>query len=237
MRWRFTSDEFIYVCHEFGADRFPPPLSVVSSTRYESDWAAVESACRERIPVRQDPDLMAVLRTVFDPETSVEVVGRRGDPIRAYGAIVTDIGVGVVQYPGPDDDRGGDVSIRVGSVDLVPWMVSTVAGRCVAGRQGRMVEQLAHLQDPRSGASWASSGRPGAVTMRRLLAADRSGGGHVKISRGRRGADPASPRYVSWFDVRDDGRYVYSRRGEDIHVDPCDDKQLEDGVRSLLRIS
>lgn len=36
------------------------------------------------------------------------------------------------------------------------------------------------------------------------------------------------------FDVRDDGRYLYSRRGDDIYVDPCGDQQFADGLRRLV---
>ncbi|MFD3596423.1 hypothetical protein ACFWU5_27195 [Nocardia sp. NPDC058640] len=44
---------------------------------------------------------------------------------------MSDIGVAVVQYPGETDEDGGDVSIHVGSVTVVP------ADGGIGGRQQR----------------------------------------------------------------------------------------------------
>lgn len=233
MKWRFTADEFIYVAREFGADRYPAPLCLLSSTRYQSEWEALESSFRSRIPVRADADLVPVLRTIFEPETKVEVVGLRRSPIRAYGAIVSDIGVAVVQHPGVSDDRGGDVSIHVGSVNIVARMVASVAGSSSAGAAGRLVESIVRLQGRDPNDSWTSGQSRESIRMRELLAAPRTSSGHVQISRGCQTSRPSPPRFVSWFDVRGDGRYLYSRRGEDIYIDPCGDQQFVDGLRQL----
>ncbi|MFC6010209.1 ESX secretion-associated protein EspG [Nocardia lasii] len=228
MSWQFTPDEFIYVAQEFGADRFPTPLRLLSSTRYRSEWDALAATLRARIPVRDDPDLLPVLRTIFEPEITVEVMGERRGAIRAYGAIVSDIGVAVVQRPGASPDRGGDLTIRVGSVSIVARMVGAMAGRCGAGSAGRLVESMVRLHGRDPGDSWTSGRSRASIRMRELLAAPRTSSGHVKI--GRKG--PA--RYLSWFDVRGDGRYLYSRRGDDLYVDPCGDQQFIDGLRQLI---
>lgn len=230
MKWRFTPDEFIYVCSEFGADRFPPPLRLLSSVRYRSEWETIEASCRARIPVRDDIDLLPVLRTIFEPEIMVEVVGRRESPIRAFGAVVTDIGVAVVQHPGATDEYGGDVSIQVGSVNIVTRMVAAVAGSTPAGTTTRMVERLDRLQGRGREDSWSTAPTRESTRMRDLLAAPRTGSGHVKITHTSR----AASRYVSWFDVRNDGRYLYTRHGEEIHIDPCTDHQFIDGLRRLV---
>ncbi|GEM31480.1 hypothetical protein NN3_24870 [Nocardia neocaledoniensis NBRC 108232] len=237
MKWRFTADEFIYVAREFGADRYPAPLRLLSSTRYQSEWEALEASFRSRIPVRGDADLVPVLQTIFEPETKVEVIGLRRTPVRAFGAIVSDIGVAVVQHPGASDDRGGDVSVRVGSVDVVARMVASVAGSSVAGTAGRLVESLVRLQGRDPNDSWTSGGSRESIRMRELLAAPRTSSGHVQISHGCQTSRPSPPRFVSWFDVRDDGRYLYSRRGDDLYIDPCGDQQFLDGLRHLVGLN
>ncbi|MGW6697269.1 ESX secretion-associated protein EspG [Nocardia sp. NPDC055049] len=234
MKWRFTADEFIYVAQEFGADRYPAPLRLLSSTQYQSEWEALEASFRTRIPVRGDADLFPVLRTIFEPDTKVEVIGLRRSPIRAYGAIVSDIGVAVVQHPGATAERGGDVSIHVGSVNIVARMVASLAGSCGAGTAGRMVESLVRLHGRDPNDSWTSGRSRESIRMRELLAAARTSSGHAKISYGCQASRPSPPRFVSWFDVRDDGRYLYSRRGDDIYVDPCGDQQFADGLRQLV---
>ncbi|KAF0846010.1 ESX secretion-associated protein EspG [Nocardia caishijiensis] len=229
MKWHFTPDEFIYVCGEFGADRFPAPLRLLSSARYRSEWEIIEASCRSRIHVRDDVDLFPVLRTIFEPETAIEVVGNRDRPIRAYGAVVTDIGVAVVQHPGATQEYGGDVTIQVGSVNVVTRMVAAVAGSAPAGNTGRMVETVDRLQGRSPESSWSAALTREAIRMRDLLAAPRTGSGHVKVTH----TGTAVSRYASWFDVRNDGRYVYTRHGREIHIDPCGDQQFVDHLRRL----
>lgn len=147
---------------------------------------------------------------------------------------MSDIGVAVVQYPGATDEYGGDVSIHVGSVNLVPRVVASVAGSCDAGTGSRMTESLARLQDRHPDDSWIAGRSRDAIRMRELLAAPRSGGGHVKISHGCGTSQTSTPRYLSWIDVRGDGRYVYSRRGEEIRIEPGSDLQFQDGLRQLI---
>lgn len=80
MKWRFTADEFIYVAREFGADRFPAPSRLLSSTRYQSEWETAEASFRSRIPMRGDADLVPVLRMIFDraiPRSRLWVGGGR----------------------------------------------------------------------------------------------------------------------------------------------------------------
>ncbi|MEU4811820.1 hypothetical protein AB0H20_21665 [Nocardia fluminea] len=92
-----------------------------------------------------------MLRTIFEPDTKVGVIGLRRSPIRAYGAIVSDIGVAVAQHPGATAERGGDVSIHVGSVNIVARMVASLAGSW--GRH-----------------CWSNGGKAGAPTDQALAA-------------------------------------------------------------------
>ncbi|MFD3592921.1 hypothetical protein ACFWU5_09345 [Nocardia sp. NPDC058640] len=109
-----------------------------------------------------------------------------------------------------------------------------MAGSSAVGTAGGMVESLASLHDRHPEDSWTSGRSRESIRMRKLLAAPRTSSGHVKISHDCQTPRPAPPRYVSWFDVRGDGRYLYSRRGEDIHIDPCIDQRFHDGLRQLI---
>ncbi|GAA5064849.1 ESX secretion-associated protein EspG [Nocardia callitridis] len=230
MKWEFTPDEFIYIWGKIGSDRYPAPLSLLASVRWRGEWEAIERNIDERIPVLRDPDLLPVLRTAANPEAALVLVGERKRPLRVYGAVTGNIGVTLVQRPGPDPAFGANVVIEVGSPALVAKICAAVAGQCQAGRTQEMVETYARLQQPSEFQTRNHDRSRLADRMRQLLAAPRTGHGHLEILHGRHEPRPASGRYLSWFDVEDDGRYLYQRRYDDFHLSPC----APDGLRQAI---
>ncbi|WP_067462639.1 ESX secretion-associated protein EspG [Nocardia amamiensis] len=233
MRWEFTPDEFLYAWQQLGADRNPIPLSLRPSVVWRDEWEEIERELRRRLPVLEDPDLLPVLRTAADPDMSLILIGSRRHPLRACGAVTANIGVTMVQRPGPEPAVGGNVIIEVGSPGFVPKVFAAVSGNQPAGRHPSMVESWGRLQEDHPVVGLVRDESSILDRMRSLLAAPRVGSGHIEILCDRRAARPLPPRYLSWFDVEGDGRYVYTRRHGDFLIDPCSADEVR---RSLARL-
>ncbi|MGH8881235.1 MAG: ESX secretion-associated protein EspG [Stackebrandtia sp.] len=223
MKWEFTQAEFMFAWDRLGLDRFPAPLSVRPEVGSQLEWEVLEQQLRLRFPVLDDPDLLPVLRTAADPDTSLVMVGFRKKPLRAYGAITTNIGVSVVQRPGTDPESGGNIGVEVGSPELVARVFAAVAGKQSAGAHQPLVESWDRVQNSGGVTTLVRDTPSAAERIRALLSAPRTAHGHIEIRIDRRGERPFPARFVSWFDIENDGRYTYTRRHGDFHIDPCTD--------------
>ncbi|WP_280240708.1 ESX secretion-associated protein EspG [Nocardia abscessus] len=233
MRWEFTPDEFLYAWRQLGADRNPVPLSLRSSVVWRDAWEEIERDLRQRLPVLDDPDLVPVLRTAADPDMSLILIGKRKQPLRAYGAVTANVGVTMVQRSGLQPDVGGNVVVEVGSPTLVPTVFAALSGDRRAGRVARMVESWDRLRHNGHAAGLVGDEATVADRMRNLLAAPRVGDGHIEFRGDRRAGQPPPSRYLSWFDVDGDGRYIYTRCYGDFHIDPCG---TDDFRREIIRL-
>ncbi|AHH20527.1 EspG family protein [Nocardia nova SH22a] len=225
MKWEFTQAEFMFAWDRLGFDHFPAPLVVNPPVQSQAEWQAIEKQLRLRLSIFEDPDLVPVLRTAADPETSLVMAGFRNRPLRAYGAITSNIGVSIVQRTGPHPESSGDIVVEVGSPSLVARVFAAVAGNRVAGRHPAMVETWERVQDGEPVGENSVADR-----IRCLLSAPRTGHGHIEVRVGRKNARPHPPRYLSWFDVDGDGRYTYTRRYGDFRIDPCDSDRFRQAV-------
>ncbi|MFF0491190.1 ESX secretion-associated protein EspG [Nocardia sp. NPDC004068] len=232
MRWEFTPDEFMHLWQETGKDRYPFPLSLYSSTAWQSEAERLARELRERLPLGGDADLSAVLRVAANPAVTLTVTGTRKRPVRAFGAIDTTVGVTLVQRPGPTTEVGGNVVVEVGSPAIVPKVFVAVLGKVEAGRQTALVESLDCIRTDLE--SWTGTRETVTSRMRRLLTAPRTGSGHLEIQQGLHTARPHPPQYLSWFDVEGDGRYVYYQQHNDLHVEPWSAERLQ---RELTRLT
>ncbi len=234
MRWEFTQAEILYMWDQMRWDRIPTPLIIRPEVTLQDQWNAIERELVQRLPVLDDPDLLPVLRTAADPDMSLVMVGARKNPIRAYGAVTSTIGVTMVQRPGTDPDAGGNILVEVGPPRLVSKVFAAVAGRQPAGRHVAMVESLDRLGDEQP-QSWMVRNEPLIVDrMRELLTAPRISNGHIEILPDRHESRRRAPRYVSWFDVEGDGRYVYTRQHGDLHIDPCSPERFKQLIARLM---
>jgi hypothetical protein len=234
MRWEFTQAEALFAWGRIGWDRIPVPLVFRPSVSSQEEWEAIEYELRLRFPVLDDPDLLPVLQTAADPDMSLVMVGARKKPLRAYGAVTANIGVTLVQRPGPDAESGGNIVIEVGSPALVPKVFAAVAGGQPAGQRKGMVETWERVQDGQPVTGLISDEPTIAERMRDLLAAPRTGQGHIEVQLDRHSSRPRPARYISWFDVDGDGRYTYTRRYGDFHIDPCGTDRLRQLIARLM---
>jgi hypothetical protein len=236
MSWELSPAETLYAFDRIGWDRIPAPLAVHPDVASQDDWEAIERELRLRFPVLEDPDLLPVLQTAVDPDMSLVMIGARKKPLRAYGAVTTNIGVTMVQRPGPDAESGGNIVIEVGSPAVVPKVFAAVAGKQPAGQHRSMVETWERVRDERPVAGLVSDEPALADRIRDLLAAPRTGRGHIEVRIDRHSARPHPPRYISWFDVAGDGRYTYTRSYGDFHIDPCGTTELEQAIGQLMEL-
>ncbi|WP_280458399.1 ESX secretion-associated protein EspG [Nocardia carnea] len=225
MRWEFTPDEFMHIWKVTGRDRYPFPLSMVSAVRRESDYDRLAVELNRRFPADSDPDLDAALRVAADPETTVALYGSSTDPTRAYAAIDGTVGVAMLQRPGPDAETGGTIVLRAGTPKVVPMMVDAVLGEVPKGSRPSLIDDIDRMRE--TDGKWTGSAPQTADRMRRLLRAPRAGSGHIEVRRGVRARRPFPPGYLSWFDVRDDGRYVYRQEYRDFRIDPMSNTEIK----------
>lgn len=231
MKWELTPDEFMHVWRETGTDRYPFPLRLIASVRWEDEFDRLTQQLAERLPLHADPDLSAALRVAANPETALALIGTRKRPLRAYGAIDTDIGVTLVQRPGPTTDFGGNVILEIGPAARVPKVFTAVLGDVPPGRHPAVSEDLQHLRDTHE--SWTGTKQTAASSIRRLLRAPRAGSGTLESLPGLRDSEPHPPKYLNWFDIEGDGRYLYQRRYNEFHITPCDQATIGREVARL----
>ncbi|WP_432279965.1 ESX secretion-associated protein EspG [Nocardia cyriacigeorgica] len=232
MRWTLTPDEFMHVWSETGLDRYPHPLSLISSVRWEDDYDRLAVELNARLPHGGDPDLSAALRIAADPDTVVTLTGRRRHPIRVYSAIDSTVGVTLVQLPGSCPEFGGSVVIESGSNDLPPRVIAAILGDRPAGRHRPLVEDCDRIRADEQG--WNGSQPTAVERMQRLVSAPRDGSGHIEVRHHVRSNRPHPPMSLGWFDVVGDGRYVYRQRYRDFHIDPVSPPELR---REVLRLA
>jgi len=235
MKWEFTPDEFIHVWNETGLDRYPYPLNLFSSVRWDDEHERIAAQLRNQYPIGSDPDLSAILRVVTEPESTLTLFGTRKRPVRAHGAIVTNIGVTVVQRPSSDPEYGGNVVIETGSPAIIPRVFSAVLGELPKGSQRPLVESVDRIR-AHNEVTWTGAKPQVADHMRRLLRAPRDGYGHLEARHGLRETTPTPTAHLSWFDVTDDGRYRYRQRYSDFHIDPISHTELRNEITRMLEL-
>ncbi|MEV4129840.1 ESX secretion-associated protein EspG [Nocardia sp. NPDC049707] len=232
MKFEFTPDEFMHIWRETRSDRYPFPLRLIASVRWEDEFDRLASELDRRMPLHGNPDLSAALRVAAEPRTALTLTGTRRRPIRAFGAIDADIGVTLVQRPGPTPDFGGNVVLEVGTAAIVPAVFTAVLGDVPPGRQPAVAEDVQFLVDNLE--SWTGINETASDRIYRLLRAPRSGSGTVETLRGLRDSHPVAPEYLSWFDIEGDGRYHYHLQHNEFRIAPCGQSTIR---RELTRMA
>lgn len=224
MSWVFTADEFAHVWRvETGADRYPFPIATHSAARDQRDHMALARAAEQAWPAGADPDLTAVLRHASGPVTAMALFSSTGPLVRAYGARSGPRGVVLKQY----DDHS--VEVFSGGSTMVGRAFAAFLGEQPAGRAGHLVEDVDRLEAHFE--SWQRSAVSTAARMHTLATANRVAAGYIEA---RTGTDErVRARYLTWFDVADDGRYLTYRRYRDLHIEPVAKDRLIDAISAL----
>lgn len=232
MKWEFAPDEFMHVWKETGKDRYPFPLELRSSVRWEDDFHRLAARIETMYPRGADPELTVALRVAAEPEATLALSGSRRRRIRSYGAFSGSAGVTVVQFPGTETDFDGKFVVQIGSPAIVPRIFLQILGELPKGTHPPLVESIDRMRDTYE--VWNGGKPQPADRMRRLLKAPRAGSGFLQARHRLRDPQPPEPRYLSWFDVADDGRYIYQHRYHDFHLDPVSHDELKHALTRLI---
>lgn len=224
MSWAFTADEFAYVWRsETGTDRYPFPVAAHSAAREERDHTSLARQAAQRWPAGADPDLTAALRHAARPQTAMALFSSTGPTVRAYGARSGARGVVVRQGP----DHG--VEVFSGGAGMIARAFAAFLGEQPPGGAGHLIEDVdrvaAHFE------SWQRSSDSTTARMHSLASADRVAAGYIEARTG--ASDRLRSRYLTWFDVRDDGRYLSYHRFRDLHIEPANKDRLIDAISAL----
>ncbi|MGW0182224.1 ESX secretion-associated protein EspG [Nocardia sp. NPDC003345] len=231
MKWEFTPDEFIHVWKQTGRDRYPYPLELRSAARWEGEFRLLAARIETAFPRGTDPELAAALGVAADPESTLTLSGSRRHRIRAFGGFSGTAGVTVVQFPGVDTDFDGKIVVEIGPADLVPRVFLQILGEVPKGSRPPLVESIDRLRETHE--LWNGGKPQPADRMRRLLKAPRSGSGFLEARHRLRDPSPPPPRYLSWFDVAADGRYIYYHQYQDFHIVPISHEEMRREIDRL----
>lgn len=232
MKWEFSPDEFMHVWKETGRDRYPYPLELRSAARWEDEFRLLASRIETDYPRGADAELAAALGVAAAPEATLTLSGSRRYRIRAFGGFAGAAGVTVVQFPGVDTDFDGKIVVEIGPATLVPRVFLQILGEVPKGSRPPLVESIDRLRETHE--LWNGGKPQPADRMRRLLKAPRAGSGFLEARHRLREPVPPPARYLSWFDVAGDGRYVYGHRYQDFHIAPVSPADLRREVERLL---
>lgn len=231
MNWEFTPDEFMHVWRETRTDRYPFPLRLRASTRWQDDHTHHTEELATRLPYGANPTLTTALRTAAAPAISLSLTGTRHHPLRAYAAIDAHLAITMVQRPGPTPDIGANIVIETGTPALVPKVFAAALGTTPAGRTLTRPESV-NTREPEPAYPTRSpkslSAQPNSV--HHLLTLPRSSQGHIEARH-----PDATPEYLSWFDIPDDGRYSYRLHHDRLHVSPCAPSDLISELTHMCR--
>ncbi|MFC6012501.1 hypothetical protein [Nocardia lasii] len=235
MSWEFTVDEFAHLWHaETRSDRCPFPMIMRSTAQWEYEHERLTAAARRKWPPGADSDLGAALRHAADPASAFTLLTTAGQPIRAYGARTGDHAV-LLRQLSSGADHSGNVIVYAGASDIVAKGFASFLGKVPAGRQGPLVEDVDRLT--RHFDSWQRPADSTAERMRQLARAPRVGAGHIEARVGLHTSRPHPARYVRWFDVTSDGRYLSYRKHNDLHIEPADTAAVGRAIAALAVVS
>lgn len=231
MSWEFTVDEFAHVWNaETGSDRCPFPMRMRSAARWESEYERLRADAAKKWPPGADPDLSAALLHGVNPAAALTLLTTTGIPIRAYAARTGDRGMLVRQLPaGPDPS--GKVIVYAGAADIVAKGFAHFLGDMPPGGRGPLIEDVDRLTDHFDG--WHRSPDTVAERIRKLAAAPRLGAGYIEAKLSLHTDRPHPARYLRWFDVKDDGRYLSYRKHGDLHIEPADKDAVVHAITAL----
>ncbi|MBS9374873.1 ESX secretion-associated protein EspG [Rhodococcus sp. B50] len=210
-----TPDRFLASWTAAGGDEFPFPLRYRTSAIWEDEHVANLQAARAWRHETPDPVLDDAIRILLTGEVAVEVYGRATDP--ACEVFVRAAATGEQAVLTRQASAAGDIRITT-TTDLAGVIVGELPVVAAGREPARIAPSREVLEPSEFGAVRRPAGGTHAESLRRLLRHERSATGSIRILR------YAHPGYapvadIGWFDVVDDGRYLFLP-GPDLRVAP-----------------
>ncbi|MFD6895143.1 ESX secretion-associated protein EspG [Rhodococcus sp. NPDC060086] len=216
MTWHVTPDRFLSLWTAAGNDEFPFPLRYRSASMWEDEYDADRHAADEWRRQLADPRLDHAIRILQAGELAVEMYGNAGTAdIRVRGGKEGAFAVLARQYAS-------------GDIQIVPIQSSILARAVVAqipaaprGHEQARAASIRELTEPTATTSVRQQiGESEPRALRRLLLRDRSGAGSIRLLAPNAHGRLTTESDIGWFDVVDDGRYMFSP-GTDTRVVPA----------------
>lgn len=246
--WNFAPLEYVLGWKAFGRDVLNYPLQYRSTAETEDDYLR---ECREaaaNFSAEWGDNLYSSFVTLAMPDARVQVCGfdgpNRDRKIRVHTAVRQNVGVVLVQEPGPDHDHGGRVHMSRVAAATVAQLIVDAVPPMRAGRHNAMRAELDDLVPRgdddyhRRASMLQTSGqqRPAGQDMKRLMNRPRVGIGHVAVYSGPAVDDPPADGggEFHWTDFEDDGRYLARTNRTMLEVGPVDSAGMVDTLRRLI---
>lgn len=208
MNRHLTPDRFLSLWAAAGGDDFPFPLRYRSTAIWEDEHVANLSVADRWRRQADDPALEHAIRTLRAGEIAVEVHARATDPAEDIFVRVSTVGTYTVLAR--QVSTSGHIHVTTTTTDL---LAQCLVGLLPSVPPGRAPEQRASTREVVTPSDTRAVRRPLAGTdshsLRSLLLRERSATGSVRFLLTPTGAAHTPVSDVGWFDVVDDGRYLF----------------------------
>ncbi|WP_072688078.1 hypothetical protein [Rhodococcus marinonascens] len=213
MNWQLSSAQFMHLWEATDLDVMPHPFEHRTDVRLESELPAEGRKLEQWRAEQVDPQLREAIAVLRHPGISASVYAPGKTPLLRRGAVRGRVTVVADQLPAATGTGDLRVRARLGSRapdirqfvrDLLFDLPEVVAGRTAA------ID--AHPDDlraqPASTSVLHSATVSGASLLKRILAR-RTSAGYICLHRPWEGAHDAVLNSMTWFDIADDGQYLY----------------------------
>lgn len=235
MSRRLTPDRFRSLWTASGDDDLPFPLRYRSAARWEDEHLAGLRAAERWRQQLDDPVLERAMHILRVGEIAIEIYANSSDPAESLfvaGAVAGEDAVLARQHV-----NAGDIEITTMPTGRLP---GSIAGLLPTVPPGRIPQQTAPtrsiLDVPVHNAVRLPLGGSAAPTVRDVLLRARTATGSVRFLLRSPCTGPTVVGDVGWFDVADDGRYLFVR-GADTRVAPGTTEALHAELSSRLDVA
>jgi hypothetical protein len=229
MTWNWDPDTFATHWFTEANDQMPAPL------RYRSRFPTLEELDAHRVAVRASCDsderqrIGLLMHTVSRCDMRVEIIGstvrhHQGDgtthkQYRIVGAYTSHYAA--VLFQTAMHGEFGDIRADLLRPASLPAAISAAIPQCVPGTAPPSTFHLDDVKPPTAPqSSYFADDSRGVEHRRFRRIADRpmDGGGHAVLRLGDYHARPNRHRFIQWFDIAGDGRYVEQRNSTHLDI-------------------
>lgn len=208
MNRHLTPERFLSLWAAAGGDDFPFPLRYRSTARWEDEHVANLSAADRWRRQADDPALEHAIRILRTGEIAVEVYGRATDP--AEDIFVRGSTVGTYAVLAQQFSTSDHIHVTTTTTDL---LARSLVGLLPIVQPGRAPEQRAPTREVVAPSDTRAVRPPlggtGSHALRSLLLRERSATGSIRFLLTPTGTAHTPVPDTGWFDVVDDGRYLF----------------------------
>ncbi|AOW91908.1 hypothetical protein BFN03_02210 [Rhodococcus sp. WMMA185] len=222
MNWQLSSAQFMHLWEATDLDTMPHPFEHRCDARVESELHAERQQLERWRNEQLDPQLRDAITVLRYPEVPVSVYSPGDAPVLRRGAVRGRVAVVVDQLP--SSRKIGDLSSAPGTGDLrvhvrlgsrtpdIRRFVDDLLREIPEVGAGRTASIDVHPDDLRPDPARTgvlhNANASGAPLLKRILAR-RTRAGYICLHGPWQGAHDSILESTTWFDIADDGRYLY----------------------------